>query len=186
MKVAVVFLASLVLAGCRKAEPLPVFGEVAPFTLTAQTGQPFESSSLKGHLWVADFIYTTCRGPCPRMSTLMSQLNRGTAGQPDLMLVTFTVDPEHDTPEVLADYAKRYNADAARWHFLTGAREDLHKISRDSFKVGNVDGSLNHSTRLVLVDRQGRIRRYYGIEEGSPVGRILEDIQTLRKETPNS
>lgn len=186
MRLAFFLLLPLLLASCRKAEPLPVLGDVAPFALTAQTGERFDSGALKGRLWIADFIYTTCKGPCPRMSHLMSQVNRRTQDVSGVSLVTFTVDPEHDTPEVLAEYAKRYNADSARWHFLTGTREELHRISRDSFKVGNVDGSLNHSTRLVLVDREGRIRRYYGIEDGSPVDRILQDLQTLRKETPAS
>jgi len=173
-----------VLAGCAaRREPLPVYGQAPDFELVAETGQPFHGRSLAGRIWVADFIFTTCTGPCPRMSSLMRQVQAGSAGLPNVRLVSFTVDPQRDTPEVLSAYAKRYSAQPGRWHFLTGNAETLHHLKREVFKLGSVDGSLNHSTRLVLVDARGRVRGYYGTDEDSPVRRLLTDIRRVLAES---
>lgn len=129
---------------------------------------------------MADFIFTNCQGPCPRMTALMKRLEEQS---PAVQLVSFTVDPARDSPEVLAGYAKRYRADPSRWRFLTGDLHELHRLSREVFKLGNVDGRLDHSTRFVLVDGHGRIRGYYGTQEDAPLRRLLEDIQVLAKET---
>jgi protein SCO1/2 len=174
-------LIALMLAGCaRNEKPLPVYGQVTPFELTAETGQPFTSRSLEGKVWVADFIFTTCNGPCPRMSGLMRQVQ--SLSSPEVKLVSFTVDPEKDTPEALAAYAVRYKAEPSRWSFLTGPRQSLDHLKREQFKLGNVDGSLNHSTRLVLLDRQSRIRGYYGTSEDDPVQQIVRDIKRILAE----
>lgn len=170
------FIALIVLAGCARQEPLPVYGTVPPFELTAETGDRFDSRSLDGQVWVADFIFTTCTGPCPRMSTMMRQVQ---SAAPGAKLLSFTVDPEHDTPAVLSEYAKRYKAEPGRWTFLTGSREALHHLKREVFKLGSVDGSLNHSTRLLLVDGRGQIRGYYGTDEDSPVRRLSTDIKRI-------
>jgi cytochrome oxidase Cu insertion factor (SCO1/SenC/PrrC family) len=96
-------------------------------------------------------------------------------------LISFTVDPERDTPEVLAAYSRRFGAQPERWRFLTGKREALHALSRDAFKLGNVDGSMDHSTRLVLVDGAGRVRGYYSTQEESPVDLLAADVGRLEK-----
>lgn len=163
--------------GCiRKLPPLPVYGQVPAFELTSETGQPFDSKELTGKVWVADLIYTTCPGPCPRMSALMHEVQQESSAMPDVRLVSFTVDPEHDTPVVLARYAARFHAQPGRWRFLTGPREELNHLAFDAFKLSNVDGSLNHSTRFVLLDRQSRIRGYYGTEE-DPVRQLVIDLR---------
>ena len=97
----------------------------------------------------------------------------------DVRLVSFSVDPENDTPAVLAQYATRYQAQPNRWHFLTGPRATLDHLARDSFKLNNVDASLNHSTRLVLLDRQSRIRGYYGTSDDNPVIQLMYDIKRV-------
>jgi len=179
MKV-VALAASLVLCGCiSMGPPLPVLGQVPPFSLTAETGQPFDSKTLDGKVWVADLIYTTCPGPCPRMSSLMRQVQQLSSTIPDVRLVSFTVDPEHDTPAVLAQYAVRYRAQPERWRFLTGPREELNHLARDAFKLNTVDGSLAHSTRLVLLDRQSRIRGYYSTSDNDPVRQLVLDIRRV-------
>jgi protein SCO1/2 len=173
------------LAACnRKAEPLPVLGQVPVFTLTSQKDDSFDSKQLAGHVWVADFIFTTCPGPCPRMSAQMKRVEKELAakGGTAVRLVSFTVDPDHDTPPVLADYAKRYAADTARWTFLTGTREALHRLSWDSFHLNKVDGSLEHSTRFAVVDGQGRIRAYVGTEEGDPVPQVMAAVAAIQEE----
>ena len=172
--------ALLLLAGCAgKQQALPVYGQIPAFELTAETGQPFTRASVEGKVWVADLIYTTCPGPCPRMSALMRQVQQASSSMPDVQLVSFTVDPEHDTPAVLTRYASRYQARSDRWHFLTGPRETLDRLARDSFKLSNVDGSLNHSTRLVLLDRRSRIRGYYGTTEDNPVIQLVYDMKRV-------
>jgi protein SCO1/2 len=177
-----VALIAVLLAGCAGPKPLPVLGQVPPFQLTAQTGQPFESQSLDGHIWVADFIYTTCPGPCPMMSSQMRRVQISTAGMPGVSLVSFTVDPEHDTPTVLAAYAKHFTADPARWHFLTGEPSRLNDLGLNAFKLNSVDGSLIHSTRFVLVDGARRIRGYYFSSDDGFMTHLLHDIRQLERE----
>ena len=158
---------------------LPIEGTVAPFTLTDQDGNPFGSGQLKGHVWIADFFFTNCPGPCPRMSTLMSEIQRETANIDELRIVSITVDPERDTPEAMKAYGKRYGAIDGRWHFLTGPQETLNRIARQDFKLFDVDGSLQHSTRFALIDRQGNIRSFYTTGEGGTYAQLPGDIRKL-------
>jgi len=181
-KAAAVALFGFALAGCRREPPLPIYGAVPPFSLTAQNGRPFARTALDGQVWVADFIFTTCRGPCPLMSYKMRRLQDVAARYPDVRLVSFTVDPAHDTPAVLAEYAGRYRADPARWFFLTGQPAALDALGRGAFKLQSVDGSLIHSTRFVLVDRRSQIRGYYDSAEDGFLERIAADIAHLREE----
>ena len=116
------------------------------------------------------------------MSSQMHQVQEATAGTPEVKLVSFTVDPAHDTPPVLAAYAKHFLADSGRWYFLTGAQSSLDELGRAGFKLNPVDGSLDHSTRFVLVDRKGQIRGYYGIAEGDPVSQLAADARQVAKE----
>ena len=183
MKRRALFTAPLLLAACaRKTDPLPVYHSIPAFQLTAQDGRLFQSAAeLSDRVWVADFIFTTCTGPCPRMSRLMKQVAEATREMPNVRYVSFTVDPRNDTPEALAAYAKRYAADTSRWTFLTGPLEDLHRLKREAFKLGNVDGSLNHSTRMVLVDAHGRIRGFYGTSDDADIPKLIADIRQLSR-----
>jgi len=173
---------SLLFAACSANRPLPVLGQVPPFQLTAQTGEALDRQSLAGHVWVADFIFTTCPGPCPRMSSQMRQVQTATADTPDVKLVSFTVDPAHDTPPVLAAYARHFLAQPGRWYFLTGAQSSLDDLGRNGFKLNPVDGSLDHSTRFVLVDRAARIRGYYASSDDDFMKRLLHDLRQLERE----
>lgn len=170
------------LAGCRREPPLPVYWQLPEFQLTAQSGRPFGSKSLEGSIWVADFIFTTCSGPCPRMSSQLRGVQTAVAAMPDVKLVSFTVDPLHDTPTVLAQYATRYRAEPGRWVFLTGDQSALQALCRKGFKLGDVDGSLVHSTRFVLMDRHNRVRGFYATSDDAAVPRLLHDIRTLHGE----
>jgi protein SCO1 len=170
------------LAGCRQAPPLPVYWQIPAFQLTAQSGQPFDSKSLEGSIWVADFIFTTCPGPCPRMSAQMRGVQTAVESMPDVKLVSFTVDPKNDTPAVLAAYATRYRAEPGRWFFLTGAQPALETLCRNGFKLGDVDGSLVHSTRFVLLDRRSCVRGFYSTSEDGALPRLLHDIRQLARE----
>ena len=167
---------------------LEVLGTVPDFTLTDQTGAVFSSATaLRGVDWIADFIYTTCPGPCPRMSSQMHEVQKQLAGLDEALgdkvgkvrLVSFTVDPAHDTPPVLAAYAERFGAQPGTWFFLTGPEETLHHLSRDAFMLGDINGSLDHSTRFVLVDRRSRIRGFYLTSEPDAIARLIADTMGL-------
>jgi protein SCO1/2 len=172
----------ILIASCVKPKPLADFGEVPAFQLTTQTGQSFDSKQLAGQIWVADFIYTTCPGPCPMMTRQMRQIQDQTAQEMrDVKLVSFTVDPAHDTPTVLAAYAKHYRMDQSRWWFLTGDMAALNAVGL-GFKLNTIDGNLSHSTRFVLVDRKGRIRGYYLTDQDAFLPQLVHDIRQLERE----
>jgi protein SCO1/2 len=181
---------ALALSGCGLGYgpgKLEILGTVPDFTLTDQTGAPFSSATaLHGVDWIADFVYTTCPGPCPRMSSQMHEVQSALLGadgvQADkIRLVSFTVDPAHDTPPVLADYAKRFGAKQGTWFFLTGPEDALHHLSRDAFMLGDVNGSLEHSTRFVLVDRKSRIRGFYLTSDPDAIARLIADTMGLAR-----
>ena len=164
------------------------YGTVPPFQLVNQNGQAFGSAQLAGKMWIADFIFTTCPGPCPMISTRMGELQKPLA-KTDVHLVSFSVDPEKDTPEVLRKYAETLHATPGRWDFLTGPKAAIYKLSHDGFKLAVSDGSEDagipvHSTRLVLVDRQGQIRGYYDAAEPDAVTKLVADTSHLLREQP--
>ncbi len=171
------------LAGCNVlTSGLPDFGTVPAFALTSMDGNRFGSESLAGQVWVADFFFTSCNGPCPRMSVQMRKIQEATKDLDDVRLVSFTIDPKNDSPEVLAAYAKRYKADPDRWYFLTGKPEDLRVLSYDTFHLSEVGGALEHSSRFALVDRKGRIRGFYETTDTNALDQLVEDIAKVRKE----
>jgi protein SCO1 len=175
------FIVCLLLAGCAQ-KPLPVIGSVPAFQLTDQLGRNFDSSALKGHVWVADFIFTNCEGPCPRMSSHMRALQGKTDSA--VKLISFTVDPARDTPAVLADYAKKFEDDSNKWLLLTGQVATLNMLDEDAFKLGSVGGdAVEHSTYFALVDKKGQIRGMYGLSNGDPVAKIASDAERLEKES---
>ena len=177
-----VVLVSAALCGC-STRPLPVYGQVPEFHLISQTGAPFDRQALDGKIWVADFIFTNCTSSCPRMTSQMARMQPRLAEFPDVRLVSFSVDPQRDTPAVLADYARRYRAQPGFWYFLTGDQKILDALDRRAFMLGNVDGSLEHSTRFVLVDRKGKIRGYYGAAQDDPTMNLIVDIRRLERES---
>ena len=165
---------------------LASLGMVPPFQLTNQNGQPFGSAELNGKIWIADFVFTSCRGPCPLISRRMSELQRPLE-KSDVHLVSFTVDPQTDTPEVLRDYAERLHARPGRWDFLTGPVSSIYELTRNGFKLGVSDGADEegvpvHSTRAVLVDRRGMIRGYYDVTAPDAVTKLLADTSHLLRE----
>ena len=171
----------LALAGCAAKPALADHGPVPAFTLTDQTGANFSSAQLEGRVWVADFFFTNCPGPCPRMSSQMHQVQTALDGT-GARMVSMTVDPERDTPPVLAEYAQHFEAKAGVWYFLTGSREALNVMDRDVFKLGTLDQSLEHSTRFALVDRKSRIRGFYLTSEPDAISKLIADARGLLRE----
>src|SRR5439155_25302429 len=135
---ALVLSVCLALVGCASKPPLPNYGSVQAFNLTDQNGASFSSSALEGKVWVADFFFTNCPGPCPRMSSQMHQVQKALEGS-DARLVSMTVDPVRDTPAVLDDYSKHFEAQYGVWFFLTGPQPALQHLSKDVFNLNDVD-----------------------------------------------
>jgi protein SCO1/2 len=144
------------------SSPPPILDPAPPFTHTHQAGNPATNAQLLGHPWIADFIFTTCASLCPTMSAHMSELqDRLPAG---VLLVSFSVDPAHDTPAVLKDYAAKYHAQPNRWIFLTGDQKTQERVIRAmklGFSPAAGDAPIQHDEHFVLIDAQGKLRGYY-------------------------
>jgi cytochrome oxidase Cu insertion factor (SCO1/SenC/PrrC family) len=162
---------------------LQVLWPVPAFSLTDQDGKTVTDKELRGHPWIATFIFTNCAGPCPMITSKMARL-QATIKNPAIHFVSFTVDPERDTPEVLRGYAKLFSADTSRWHFLTGTRAAMDQVARD-MKVASqhADGSqqIEHGTQILLIDGDGRLRGIYRGQSDDPdeMKRLAHDADLL-------
>ena len=158
---------------------MDVLGQVGNFHLTNSNGQTVTLKDLRGKVWVADFFFTTCGSTCPMLSAHMGRLQKLFKPYSDVRLVSFTVNPENDNPQILKVYAQKFHADPNRWIFLTGSREELTKVVVGSFKLGDIRNPIFHSSYFVLVDRKGRIRGYYDGTEGKIIEKIAADLKRL-------
>jgi len=160
------------------AKETPV--SVPNFGLTNQHGKPLALSDMMGKIWVADFIFTNCPTICPAMTSEMARLQSEFVADP-VYFVSFSVDPERDTSEVLSRYAKEYGADGRRWHFLTGEKEGIYELAKNGFSLatGHKGGEILHSTRFVLVASDGRIYGHYDSRSKPAMLRLRRDIKTL-------
>jgi len=162
---------------------LPIYGQVSNFTLIDSVSEkPFTLRQLEGKVWAANFIFTTCGDICPTMSTNMAALHRSYEAVDDVMLVSISVNPEYDSPEVLRAYAKKYRANPNKWHFLTGERATIKDLSVKSFKLGDIKEPVFHSSRFALVDKHGLIRGYYDGMDKEEVSKLFKAIASLTKE----
>jgi protein SCO1/2 len=164
--------------------PLPTLGLVPAFQLTDQEGQPFDNARLAGAPWIAGFVFTSCIDTCPMITARMASLQRKLANT-KVRLASFSVDPAHDTPPVLADYGRKAGADFARWSFATGPIARIQALVTGGFKLTMLggdaaagEGQVVHDERLVLVDGRGRIRGYYDAD-AEAVARLDRDARRL-------
>ena len=165
-----------------RPEPLPVFYDAPKFSLTDQQDRPFGSDDLRGKVWVADFIFTTCPGACPKMTMKMSGLQRAVPDK-DVHLVSFTVDPERDTPAVLRQYAQSFDADPARWHFLTGEKAALFDaaagLKLSAAPAGQFGPEIVHAEKFLLVDGAGKVRGIYDSNDEQDLKKLAADAASL-------
>lgn len=175
---------------CSRREPLPELGTVPDFTLTDQDGRRVTRKTLAGRLWVAAFVFTRCPTVCPRITARMRELQKLAKERGvQLDLVSFSVDPEHDTPAVLKEYAGRFHAELDTWSFVTGDFEVVSRTAVEGFKLalegradaGAKDFGILHGSHLVLVDAAGTIRGFYRTDEGAEIRRLLDDAQWLAR-----
>jgi len=171
------------------SDGLKQYGAVPDFTLTERSGDNISLAQLRGKIWIADFIYTSCTDTCPLQTGMMAKLQEEYAADPVVQLVSVTVDPERDTPQALALYAAKYNADAKRWYFLTGQRDRIIRLIQDGFHLSvatlpdgaEQSGIVAHSPRFVLIDKEAHIRGYYDSRELAAFVRLKSDVETLLK-----
>ena len=199
MAAALVLALSLGLAKSKEAlaKPLPVYGQIADFTLTNQNGGAVSLADLRGHAWVADIIFTRCPGPCLKMTRQMAELQQALPKNSRAKLVTLTTDADYDTPPVLKTYAERFGVDSNRWMFLTGPRKGIANLAIDSLKLTAIEKKPEertspedlfvHSTIFVLADKQGRLRGIFettgeGIEPEQVKAQLVAAVGRLESE----
>ncbi len=159
---------------------LPVLFDSPKFELTNQDGQKFGSSELAGHVWVADFIFTQCAGLCPMMSARMQKLQSQLPG--NVWLVSFSVDPDHDTPAALKAYGEKYNAQDGRWYFLTGPAATIASVEngmKTYAQPATHDSPIQHSSYLLLVDSNGKVRGVYDSNADGEANVLVHDAEQL-------
>ena len=179
---------------------LDKFNHVPDFTLTERTGQPFAAAALHGKIWLADFFFTACPGPCLVMNGKMEAIGQALArdhADADVRLVSFSIAPGQDTPEVLRKYAARFHAPADKWFFLTGDQTKIYDLARTVFLLPTIDntnkpnrvadeGDFIHSEKIALVDRAGFIRAYYNSTDPEVVQQVLVGVGSLLREQPDA
>jgi len=168
---------------------LVVIKNVPQFALIDQFGEELTGSDLLETYWIANFIFTHCGGICPTMTFQMRELQNAIPPDMPVRFVSFSVDPERDTPDVLRAYAEEWGADQERWSFLTGKKEEIYSLAREGFLLGvNPDGGtliepIMHSQRFVMVDDTGMIRGYYDGFDDTEIEKLIEDLYFLLGET---
>lgn len=170
----------------KKSPPLPVYKAVPDFHLVDSRGGTVTLAELKGKVWVADFFYASCPGPCPMISSRLSSLQDEALKDDRVRFVSVSTDPEMDTPEVLNTYASKFHA-SGKWLFLTGDRQQIYSLANKGFLLtavvqNDVKNPVVHSTKLALVDKAGNIRGYYDGTDDATNVRILYDIKRLLHE----
>lgn len=187
-----VFAAAALAAACGRHRGLPVLAVLPDFTMTSVTPSgeaPFGRSDMAGRVWVADFIFTRCAGPCPLLSERMKRL--GMSLPPEVRFLTVSVDPEGDTPDRLRAYARRYAAAPDRWTFLRGGIEETYRLLYAGFRLPMstdparpAESRVSHSTRFALVDRGGAIRGYYDALDDLENAALIRDARRLLEAVP--
>ena len=180
--VAVFLLATYFLNYKGKENELPEIGMVPEFEFVNSEQETITLNNLKGKVWVADFIFTTCTMACPMMTGNMNIIHKKYKKNDDVRLVSISVYPEYDTPEVLTKYASQYDANTSRWYFLTGEESTVKRVIKDGFKIGDYEDIIFHSEKFALVDKKGMIRAYYNGMKTEDMKKLKKDINTLLKQ----
>ena len=186
------------------AKKLPIFGprevvanktgetdtayhQLPAFSFTNQYGNNVTQNTIKNKILVVDYFFTTCKSICPIMSTQIARVQQNTMDFNDIVFLSHTVDPLYDTVEVMLDYAEKMGAINGRWHFLTGNKKELYDLARNGYFVTAMEGDggtedFIHSEKLVLLDKQQRIRGFYDGTDKEDVDRLIDEINVLKKE----
>ncbi|MBL7858030.1 MAG: SCO family protein [Cyclobacteriaceae bacterium] len=190
----------ILFSACTKPEKtLPIFGErniegsdtiyhtIAPYSFVDQDSSVITNATFKDKIYVADFFFTSCRTICPIMKTQMLRVYEAKLSDPEVLLLSHSIDPEYDTVGLLHDFAGRLGVKSEKWHFVTGNKEDIYKIAQTSYFAtamedkSEPDGFI-HSGAFLLIDKNQRIRGKYDGTKDDDVNRLLNDIERLKKE----
>ncbi|WLR43670.1 SCO family protein [Bacillus carboniphilus] len=180
-KCIVVLISLLLLAGCGAGA-----NQFEEYSFTNQDNETFELESLKGNVWVADFIFTNCDTVCPPMTAHMAKLQQKAKEQEvDVQFISFSVDPEVDSPAVLKEFAEKFDVDHANWSFLTGySQEEIGKFANEHFKTiaqkPKGEDQVIHQSYFYLVDQDGNVVNQYGGYSDTPYDEIIEDLKELQ------
>ena len=170
-----------------------VFHTIPHWKLIDENGKEFLEESLKGKIYVADFFFTRCGSICPKMSTELTRVQDTFSNEEEVQLASFSVDPIHDTPEMLREYAKKYDAKAGKWHFFTGTKTQIYPLAVKGYFIPVADASeydkavktpdetFIHSEKLILIDKEGHIRGFYDGTNKKDVDRLILEIRVLLK-----
>jgi protein SCO1 len=164
-----------------------VYHTIAPFELVAHDSTVFSDKNLKNKIVVADFFFATCQTICPKMSMQMKRVQEAFRDDPEIVLISHTVNPEKDTVAALSAYASEYGALSGKWYFLTGDKKQLYDLARNSYFLAALPGDggpddFIHSEKLVLVDKNKRIRGYYDGTDYEDVNLLIDEIKVLKLE----
>ena len=181
MIVVIGIIGMAMLARAGREPSLPVMWDAPAFELLDQNGKTVKTTDLRGRAWIAAFIFTQCAGPCPMMSEKMKEL-QATIPSPNVKLVSFTVDPERDTPEVLKKYSEELGADESRWLFLTGSTSQMFEVAAGMkivAKPATEDQPILHSTKFLLVDGDGKVRGAYSYDDAEAMKKLGTDAAAI-------
>lgn len=188
-------------ASCSKPEALPFLGPktvnelgdtnyftIPSYEFVNHEGEITTSESLKGTIYVAEFFFTSCPSICPVMAKQLIRVHEKFAHDSTIKIVSFTLDPEYDTPERLKDHALRQDIDLDRWVFLNGTKQKTYELAQKGFFVTAIEdntqpGGVVHSGRVALIDKQGRLRGYYDATKEEEVNVLINDLAILRNES---
>jgi cytochrome oxidase Cu insertion factor (SCO1/SenC/PrrC family) len=181
----VFYIATFVISGCAKTPPpLRALPDFALTAVTIDGTSPLDLRALRGRVWIADFVYTNCAGPCPMLTANMAGLQKRLPKS--IGLLSFTVDPDHDSPEVLSVYAHKFGANPQRWFFVDGDKSALMKLFRDGFQIAVEENAaaepgqnVAHTTMFVLIDAEGRLRGYYHGDDPASLDKLAADASRL-------
>jgi cytochrome oxidase Cu insertion factor (SCO1/SenC/PrrC family) len=172
-----------------KSRALPMLGQMADFELTSQDNRPVTLASLHGDIWIADVIFTRCAGQCPIMSAHMRGVQDSLPAGKPVKLVSFTTDPDFDTPSVLKQYGAKFGAHDGQWLFLTGTKTALRHATLDGLKLASIENSSGqagdagslfvHSEKFVVIDQDGQIRGYFDGETDDGASQALAAAKSL-------
>lgn len=186
--VGVLSLTMLRMCATRKLQPLPTLGQAPAFVLKDQDNSDFDSRVLAGKVWIASFVFTSCRTECPMIGKANQQVLEGLGATP-VQFVSITVDPEFDTPELMRKWGVQFGADTNRWKLLTGARSEIERIVIDGFKTHMSDRKIEgglvqvaHTMKLILVDADGYIRYYFDANDPEAMKLIVDHAKALTQE----
>ena len=195
-----VVIVTLLFVSCQEATPLPIYGErdfnevgdtiyhtIPSFTFTNQYNKKVSHELYAGKIYIADFFFTTCPGICPIMTGELSRVQKDLKGlSEEVLILSHTVDPESDTTAALLAYGVKKGADFSTWNFVTGTKSRLYHMAESYLVVANhnpgEEMEFVHSDKLVLIDKEGRIRGLYSGIETREVNQLVRDVKTLIKE----